>query len=88
MKEVIAGNVVSKTNWLNMATLMSGYLQMPDTQRLVAKLLSPIMDAEAVEVALAGLTMACALAGIYFRNITVESVAAKGARVLGTGAHP
>lgn len=83
MKDVIAGNIVSKTNWLNMATVMSGYLQMPDTQRVIAKVLAPIMDAETVEVTLAGLTIVCGMTGIYFRNITVESVAAKGQRLLG-----
>lgn len=80
MNEVIQGNLRSRTNWLALATAVIGYLQMPDTQRILAKILAPVMDAEGVEFALASLTMACGLAAIVLRNLTTEPVAVKGAR--------
>lgn len=80
MKDTVIGNLKSRTNWLALVTAVTGYLQMPDTQRILAKILAPVMDAEGVEFALASLTMACGLAAIYVRNITTEPVAAKAAK--------
>ena len=80
--EILAGNIASKTNWLGLTTAMIGYLQMPDTQRMLSKLLGAWWGPETIEFILASLTIACGLGAIWVRNQTNESIAAKGQRML------
>lgn len=82
MNETLVGNVVSKTNWLAAATALVGYAQMPDTQRIIAKLLAPVMEPETVEFTLASLTILCGMTAIVLRNVTTEPVVVKGQRLM------
>ncbi len=78
MNPAVKGNLKSRTNWLAIFTALIGYLQLPDTQRTLSRILGSWADAEAVEFILASLTMCCGMAAIVLRNMTTTSVIEKG----------
>lgn len=79
MNPAVKGNLKSRTNWLAIITAIVGYLQMPDTQKTIARLLNGgAVDPETIEFVLASLTMCCGLCAIVLRNMTTTSVIEKG----------
>lgn len=71
---LIAGNALSKTNWAGLTIAVLGYLQLP----AVHESLLPW----AKEEHLAAATSLMGLLIVVIRNMTTESVAAKGQRFL------
>ena len=71
MRSLIRGSVKSKTNWLGLAVVVLGYLQMPDSQQTLGQYL----PAQFMPLA----NMAVGLAVIVTRFFTKQSLADKGA---------
>ena len=73
-KNVVVGNIYSKTNWTALLVIILGYLQLP----AVHESLLPFVEEKYLALAnmLAGLII------IVVRNMTTESVSAKGDKII------
>jgi len=73
-KNIVVGNVYSKTNWTALLVIILGYLQLP----AVHESLLPFVDGKYLALG----NMIVGLILIVMRNLTTESVADKGDKVL------
>jgi len=73
-KNVVVGNIYSKTNWTALLVIILGYLQLP----AVHESLLPFVEEKYLALA----NMLVGLIIIVVRNMTTESVSAKGDKII------